>query len=249
MPKLPRQETKHSATPATQRRRHQRQHDRAQHRQRPAPPGEPGLDQLAAAACAAPRAASGTPAARTARRARRMIPAARVQRIAAAQRRRACRAVFSSGLDGPNSCSHASATTCGAIISGSTKQNTNALRAADVGQRHDQRDDRRRSTTASSVPPNAVTRLCARRGPGRRARQHAPQRARRRDRAVRRDAFEQQARERQHRQHGDDDDQPPEQRVVLERARAQPRPCQDHVVRTRPRLHQALSCRTGRRSA
>ena len=67
--------------------------------------------------------------------------------------------IFSSGLDGPKSCSHASATTCGAIIIGSTKQKTNALRA-----RMSVSDTTSATTppiaTASSVPPSAVTRLC-----------------------------------------------------------------------------------------
>ena len=75
--------------------------------------------------------------------------------------------IFSSVLDGPNSCSHASATTCGAIISGSTKQNTNALRRADIGERDDQRDDRadhHRQQRAAECGHQAVPR----RGPGRR---------------------------------------------------------------------------------
>ncbi len=48
------------------------------------------------------------------------------------------------GLAGPKSCSHASAVTCGAIISGMTKQSTKALRA---------RRSVSATTSAISVPP------------------------------------------------------------------------------------------------
>jgi hypothetical protein len=66
--------------------------------------------------------------------------------------------ILSSGLDGPNDCSHASATTCGAISKGMTKQNTTALRPRiSVSPTHSATAVP--TKTARSVPPNAVSRL------------------------------------------------------------------------------------------
>ncbi len=67
--------------------------------------------------------------------------------------------IFSSVLDGPNSCSHASATTCGAIISGRTKQKTKALRPR-ISVSPTSTATVAPISTASAVPPHAVTRLC-----------------------------------------------------------------------------------------
>ncbi len=66
---------------------------------------------------------------------------------------------MSSALDGPNNCSHASATTCGAIISGSTKQKTKALRPR-ISVSPTSTATVAPISTASTVPPHAVTRLC-----------------------------------------------------------------------------------------
>src|SRR6478672_10821105 len=89
----------------------------------------------------------------------RMIPAAEYSGLRAPSSG-AAPASFSSGLDGLNSCSHASATTWGANSSGITKQNTNASRP-----RMSVSDTITATpppmTTARNVPPNAVTRLCA----------------------------------------------------------------------------------------
>ena len=67
--------------------------------------------------------------------------------------------ILSTVLDGPKSCSQASATTCGAIISGSTKQNTKALRAR-ISVSATITATAEPITTATIVPPSAVSRLC-----------------------------------------------------------------------------------------
>ena len=127
--------------------------------------------------------------------------------------------IFSSVLDGPNSCSHASATTCGAIISGSTKQKTNALRPRISVSADEQRDRRRRS-----APRAACRRMPSPGCAASRSRSSALDRTRVsaavENRAAGRDAFEQQPRQRQHRQDRDDRDQAPTAARSPRRARA-----------------------------
>ena len=91
MPKLPRQETKHERDAREERRRHQRQHDGADHAQRLRAAGERRLDQLLRQ--------RAQPGAQREEHERRVLDAqhqddaaGRVQRIAAAERRRDARA-------------------------------------------------------------------------------------------------------------------------------------------------------------
>ena len=67
--------------------------------------------------------------------------------------------VLSSALDGPSTCTQLSAVTCGGIISGIRKQKTSA-RLPRMSVRATSRAKAPPSSTETTVPPTAVSRLC-----------------------------------------------------------------------------------------
>ena len=202
-----------------ERRRHQRQHDRAQHR---AAASAPPASAASISSCGSVRrparsvrntsGAYWTPSTR-------IIPAGRVQRIAAAQRRRhAERASAADSTGRTSAATRAPRPAAPASAASRSRRRTRCGRGCRSATRPARR--RRRSATASAVPPNAVTRLCpvavhVARSTARARSASAGQLCRpaRRLRAASRASGSTDST-------SDDADQPPEQRVVLEPARA-----------------------------
>ena len=157
MPKLPRHETKHSAIPATSEGVINGNTTVRRIVNRPAPAARAASINSRGSARRPARIVRNTSGAYCTPYSR-MMPAAEYRGFLVPIGG-AMPSILSSALDGPKSCSQASATTWGAIISGSTKKKTKVFRPrmsvspttiATVTP----------IATDSTVPPSAVTRLC-----------------------------------------------------------------------------------------